>query len=76
METLLKAVETDNGNRSGVHMIRRSRKEFDCYILSLIYGSEIRHYEIVHENDKYCIKNGPEFDTMLQLLENYKTEQV
>jgi hypothetical protein len=72
----LKAVETENGNRSGVHMIRRSRKEFNDYVLSFIHGSEIKHFEIVHANEKYGIKNGPTFDNMIQLLEFYKTEQV
>ena len=73
---LLKAVDTVNGNRSGVHMIRRSRKEFDNFILSLIHGSEIKHYEIVYADDKYGIKNGPKFDNLKELLEFYKTSQV
>ena len=69
-------METENGDRSGVHMVRRSRRDFDNYNLSLIHGSEFKHYEIVHEDDKYGFKNGPKFDSMAQLLEFYKTEQV
>ena len=57
-------------------MIRRSRKDFDSYNLSLIHGSEIKHYEIIFEDGKYSIKNGPKFDNMAQLLAFYKTEQV
>jgi hypothetical protein len=76
VEVLLKGVETENGDRSGVHMIRRSRKEFDSYVLSFIHGSEIKHFEIVHEHDKYAIKSGPEFENMTQLLEFYKSVQV
>ena len=73
---LLKAVEVENGDRSGVHLIRRSRKEFDSYVLSFIHGNEIKHFEIVHEHDKYAIKNGPKFENMTQLLDFYKTTQV
>jgi hypothetical protein len=73
---LLKAVEAENGDRSGVHLIRRSRKEFDEYVLSFLHGSEIKHFEIVHEDEKYGIKNGPKFENMTQLLDFYKTPQV
>jgi hypothetical protein len=73
---LLKAVEAENGDRSGVHLIRRSRKEFDEYVLSFLHGNEIKHFEIVHEDDKYGIKNGPKFENMTQLLDFYKTPQV
>ena len=57
-------------------MIRRSRKDFDSYILSLIHGNEIKHYEIIVDNGKYCLKNGPIFHSMENLLKFYKTEQV
>ncbi|XP_046849842.1 uncharacterized protein LOC124443400 [Xenia sp. Carnegie-2017] len=76
VDLLLKAVKTENGNLSGVHMIRRSRKDFDSYILSLIHGNEIKHYEIIVDNGKYCLKNGPIFHSMENLLEFYKTEKT
>lgn len=76
MEILLKAVDVENGDRSGVHMIRRSRKEFDSYVLSVFVHNEIKHFEIVLADGKYGLKNGPSFENMTHLLQFYKTEQV
>ncbi|XP_046854953.1 uncharacterized protein LOC124447988 isoform X4 [Xenia sp. Carnegie-2017] len=76
VDNLLKAVTTENSNPSGVYMLRQSPKHFDSYILSLIHGNEVKNYEILVDNGKYCLKDGPVFDSMVKLVEFYKTEQI
>ena len=67
VDNLLKAVKTENSNPSGVYMIRQSPKHFDSYILSLIHGNEVKNYEILVDNGKYCLKDGPMFDSMVKV---------
>ena len=78
-ETLLKAVPCPSGDRSGIHMIRKSRQVFDSYNLSFISGGgdEVRHYEVKKSPEgHFGIINGPTFESLLELLEHYRTTQV
>lgn len=52
---------------------------FDSYNLSFISGGgdEVRHYEVKKSPEgHFGIINGPTFESLLELLEHYRTTQV